>query len=243
MDGSFVVVGEIGSKPGSLDRFEKMVPDLLKYNPTLMLVTGGLVEDGTDQNYRQVYAVLERINKRYGVAVEVTPGASDRHGDKLPDTYRGYFGEPTASFTWNGIKFITLDSSSGKLENKQLEFLEKHLTVPSFIFTHFPPAEGLWKFDGLKEGTERLLSILAERANLIQGCFFGHLKACHQETLTSAGMVLTFPAYVVGNAGVESFEISKFGYSRAGKMGGLAGLMRGGGAPVFESIEVEVGQD
>jgi hypothetical protein len=231
MDGSFVIVGNIA---GKLAEFEKLVPDLLKYSPQLMLVTGNITEDGTDESYRKSYAALSQVYKRYGVAIEVTPGSKDRYNDKLPDTYSAYFGEPTATFTALGTRFITLDSSSGVLGNKQLEFLEKNLTTNSFIFTHYPPSVGLWAFESMKEGSPRFLSILAERAHLVKGCFFGGIKTLHQEKLASEGMMLNVPAWVVGNGG-EAFEISKFGYSRPGKCGGLAVMVRSGQVS-FEAI-------
>lgn len=235
MDGNFIVVGNIGN---DLEAFEKRVPEFLNYSPTLMLVTGN-VAGGSDESYRKAYGVLERVHKRYGLAVEVTPGEGDRVDGKLPETYRGYFGEPKASFLWNGLKFITVDSSSGSIDSKQLEFLEKQLIVPSFVFTHFPPDQGLWKFEALKSGTDSFLGVLAERANLVLGCFFGRIKTFHQEKLTANGMILNFPAFVVGNTGTEAFEISQFGYSRPGKYGGLAVMMKNG-RPTFEPIFPEV---
>jgi hypothetical protein len=237
MDSSFVVVGDIGSKEGAIEKFEKAVPDLLRYNPTLMVVLGNMVPEGTDRAYLKAYEALEAVNRRYGVAVEATPGSTDLLAGVLPETYRAFFGEPTASFMWGGVKFITLDTSAGKIEAKQIEFLEKHLTTPSFIFTHYPPAVGEWAFDALTEGTEALLAALGERSNLVLGCFFGHIKTFDQGQLTTEGLILNFPAFVVGN-GVEAFEVGKFGYSRPGRTGGLSVTLRNG-KPTFEPVYTE----
>lgn len=237
-DFNFVVFGDIGLQVGGLTAFEQAVQKSLSYSPSLILVCGNLVPEGTEQNYRDLYTCLERVNKRYGVPIEVTPGNADRLKGVLPETYRYYFGEGNASFTLNGVKFISLDSSSGKLDVSQLQFLEKHLTVPSFIFTHYPPALGLWKFDALLEGTEGFLERLADRSNLVLGCFFGHIHAFSKEEVLVSGQITNIPAYVVGNCN-QSYVVTENGYSRPDVTGGLV-VMYKSGVPTFERLDTPV---
>lgn len=240
MNFNFVVVGDIGTAEGGLDKFEQRLPALLEYSPQIMLVCGGLVPASTDDNYRRTYAFLERVNKKYGLPIEVTPGATERLNGKLSDNFTYYFGEPNASFTLNGVRFITIDSSSGTVTEKETGFLDRHLSCPSFVFTHWPPKIGMWSFGGLDKGTEDLVEVLVNKSSFVLGAFFGNIKACSREQVVQDGMVSGVPAWVVGNGGTESYELSKFGYSRPGALGGLAVMVRGGEV-TFEPVEARVG--
>jgi len=123
---NFLVVGDIGCRDGGLARFKKLVPHMLISGPSLMLVLGDMMWTGNTESYKEVYDCLSGLHRRYAMPIEVSPGNHEllpgKDGSRtLPDDYRNYFGEPTSAFMFNGVKFISLDSSSLSISDKDLD--------------------------------------------------------------------------------------------------------------------------
>jgi hypothetical protein len=214
MDFNFVVVGNIVGSDGSYDKFEALWPKIVSKNPKLLAVLGDISTDGSPDSIDAAYEKLHTFNSRFGIPVEVTPGESELIDGEVPDWYRHYFGEPMASFKVEGVNFISLNSGSKKLSSKQLDFLSRQLTSPSFVLSYCPPSAGFWSLDALQEGAEEFLSVLTEKSPFVIGAVFSCVRSAGREELVDQGMVLETPAFLVGNSGGESYEIGKFGYSK-----------------------------
>jgi len=228
-DFTFVVVGDIGCRPGGYDRFRQFMPIIASHNPSLMLIVGDMMQGGTPGHYTELMALLKDINRKYALPIETTPGNHDTVDGALPLDYESQLGVKNGSFTFEGVRFVSVDSSSGTISLKSLESMRRNLSMPAFLMTHMPPAVGTWAFRGMKSGSQEFLEVLKDCSSTIMAAFFGHIHAYSSHTLVGV------PSFTVGCSGAESFQLTKHGYTRPSQQGALLVHMRQG-RPSFEPI-------
>lgn len=139
--------------------------------PDVVLFTGDLVNDGTEDEYQRVRAELERLRR----PVYIAPG---NHDDR--NVLRSVFPDQPPLSDGRFIQFaveehelrlIALDTivpsaSHGTLCQLRLDWLQERLsevTRPTVLFMHHHPfPSGLPELDstGIKEGNERLTDIV-----------------------------------------------------------------------------------
>lgn len=114
-------------------------------NAAFMVHTGDMTELGQPQEYEAYKLAIESLP----FPVYNTPG---NHESRWTDAGKGYFrnylGSPYTSWDYQGIHFVTLDSSvakgqNGHLDKQMLAWLQKDLrgvskTTPVILFSHHP---------------------------------------------------------------------------------------------------------
>ena len=228
-DFTFAVVGDIGCRPGGLDAFEALMPTIASHNPALLLITGNMMQGGTPGHYSKLITFLKAINRRYALPIETTPGPHDTVNGVLPADYEKLLGVNNGAFSFSGVKFISVDSSTGGVSAESLESMRRHLSTPAFVMTNTPPAVGPWEFKGMSTGTEGFLEVLKDSQATALGCFFGRVHAYTRQALSGV------PSFTVGHSGAEAFQLTKHGYSRPASKGALIVTMRGS-VPHFQPI-------
>lgn len=145
---------------------------------------GDLVSRGVRANFRRLFKGLRD-------ATPATPfltiiGNHDRHAPHgVTDSrlYRRYWGATDWVLDRGDWRFIALDTSAGRLTDKQLAWLDSVL-VPGkrfIVFTHIPPAPlgeftdfgALKGVGGFKRGAARFMSLMSERR--VERVYMGHI--------------------------------------------------------------------
>ncbi|HEX3689782.1 MAG TPA: phosphodiesterase [Solirubrobacteraceae bacterium] len=185
--------------------------------PDVLLITGDLVEHGTDEEYEVVHRLLAAAP----VPVHVLPGNHD-----LREQMRAAFGLPgdaAAPIQYSAdlgpMRLVTLDTiipgrAGGELDAARLTWLDAELALapdqPTLLAMHHPPARtGIapWDAIGLDGGSLAAVEEIVERHPQVQRIVAGHI---HQPLIsTLAGRaVLTIPStYVQARVDFTSSEI------------------------------------
>jgi 3',5'-cyclic-AMP phosphodiesterase len=174
--------------------------------PDVLLVTGDLVENGTDEEY----AVVGELLSAASLPVHVLPGNHDRReGLRARFELPGDGAAPVQYAAQLGpMRLVALDTTipgraSGELDSDRLSWLDAELTrapeQPTLLAMHHPPAStGLapWDEIGLAPGDRDALGEVVRRHPQVQRLVAGHI---HQPLVAAlAGQpVLAVPSTYV----------------------------------------------
>jgi len=193
--------------------------------PDVLLVTGDLVDNGTDEEYAQVQELLAAV----GAPLYVLPGNHDRRAG-LRARF-GIPGDPSAPVQYAAdlgpLRLVALDTTipghaAGELDSDRLDWLDAELTRapehPTLLAMHHPPVStGMapWDEIGLAAADRAALEEIVTRHPQVQRIVAGHI---HQPLLaTLAGRpVLSIPStYVQARVDFGAPEI-QLGPGRSG---------------------------
>ena len=179
----------------------------LEPQPDVILATGDLTDDGTEEQYSQLLEIITHLN----APVLPLPGNHDERAEflnafsaqlpqEIPDEHCSYVVDDFP------VRLIGLDTSisgqhdalfSEKHELWLSDILEKDKDKPTLIFTHFPPFEtgiNFMDLSGLKSA-ERLEHLIRDNSQ-IKLVVSGHL---HRPIQTSFGSTMVSVCPSTGN--------------------------------------------
>ena len=196
----------------AVDRVRAMRPQ-----PDAVLVTGDLVDHGSDAEYEQVRELLARLQ----APTFTLPGNhDDRAALRRQFGLAGAGAEPVHYAVDLGpLRLVTLDSTlpgedSGALDNEQLTWLASVLDAspeqPTLIAMHHPPLRtgvAVWDAIGLADQSRRALGEVLDGRHQVRGIVAGHMHRTIVGELAGVP-VLTVPStYVQGRLDFQMREL------------------------------------
>jgi hypothetical protein len=151
--------------------------------PDFILQLGDLVSQGKVSLFRQLFQGLRAMALRSPFLTII--GNHDRHkphgvtNDRL---FRRYWGAPDWVLDRGEWRFVSVDSSAGRITPAQLEWLDRVLDPSKklIVFTHIPPAAlhltdagPLKGAGGFKRGAPEFMALMSERK--VQRVYMGHV--------------------------------------------------------------------
>lgn len=137
-----LVAGKSG-KDGldSVESFETVLSDARRQDLDLLVFSGDLTEDSSREEYELFFGMLKSYDKPWCAI----PGNHDNSSDFskfYPVSFEFSDGEIFYRRTVNGFPFFFLDSSTGIISKRQLEWLKSEAKKEEgevFLFVHHPP--------------------------------------------------------------------------------------------------------
>lgn len=164
--------------------FSRLLSDAEKKASDFTVQLGDMVSRGTVRNFIEFFRDLAALApaKPYLTVI----GNHDRrnpHGESDSRLYRSLFGRTDYFFDHGGIRFVTVDSSAGKITPQQLRWLDQALDTKlrKIVFTHIPPAVirpwgkdgGRKEWGGFKNGDVEFTELVARRG--VSRVYMGHI--------------------------------------------------------------------
>ncbi len=192
--------------------FEAVVSEALNYPMDLAAVTGDLVHDETEQGYKHLRQVLQRLK----VPTHLIPGNHDDAG-----FIRSEFGQGMINcdkqVVRGGWQVLLLNSQlpgqvGGHLDDKELRWLERRLTKSdspySIIFLHHHPVPvGCKWLDPLGlDNPEKLFEVIASHPQ-VKAVVWGHVHQEFDEVRAGVRLLSTPSTCIQFTPGVEGFEL------------------------------------
>ena len=180
--------GRVADRFDTVAAFERLIESLSRQPvaPDLILFSGDLAEDATDEEYQFVGTRLRSL----GIPVRAVPGNHDARAtmwaalpDMLGRTEQGHLCVFDDSFPLAiiGLDTLVQGAPHGELCAHRLEWLEARLNDcadrPVLMFMHHPPfLTGLQDMDsmGLLSGQEKLAQLVASHGK-VKGILCGHM--------------------------------------------------------------------
>jgi predicted phosphodiesterase len=196
---SYVVLGDT---QGRNDLFENMTSMINECEPDFILHCGDMTTMGTEEQFEEFLKVCDRLD----APIFTTPGNHDIKGSS--DIYKKFFGPLDYSFSIDGYKFISMDSSKQLIGSGKLTWLENESIDKSsnnILFTHVPPfssqmPEHLYLDP---DDPEKLMEVLEK--NRFEYCFSGHLHLYNYSKKNGVNYITT------GGGGAAPYAPEEFG--------------------------------
>ncbi len=179
--GRFALWRVLFNEPGV---FARLLKDSFRHATDFTVQLGDMVSRGTLRNFLEFFRGLTQIGSPNPYITVI--GNHDRrkpHGVSDDRAYRSLFGKTDYFFDHAGVRFVTLDSSAGRVSDDQLRWLERALDTPNrkIVFTHIPPAVikpwgkdgGDKSWGGFREGSERFTQIVSRAG--VERVYMGHI--------------------------------------------------------------------
>jgi 3',5'-cyclic AMP phosphodiesterase CpdA len=166
------------------DAFWQLLSRADRSGSDFIVQLGDMVSRGIIRNFVEFFRRLRAA--ALGTPYLTVIGNHDRHsphGVTNDRVYRSLFGGTDYAFTRGGWRFVTVDTSAGRLTAEQLAWLRETLSedMPTIVFTHMPPAPlGEWTdfagrkgAGGFKEGSDEFMRLMSERG--VSRVYMGHV--------------------------------------------------------------------
>jgi 3',5'-cyclic AMP phosphodiesterase CpdA len=161
---------------------------------------GDMVSRGSLKNFLEFFKKLVGVSPQKPYLTVI--GNHDRrkpHGVTDSRVYRSLFGKTDYFFEHGGVRFITLDSSAGRVTDDQLEWFASALNYPGrkIVFTHMPPSAikpwgpdgGNKTWGGFKDGSDAFAALVS-RAN-VERVYVGHIHGLRMKDYKGVRYVIT----------------------------------------------------
>jgi predicted phosphodiesterase len=180
--------------------FARLLSDSAKQGADFTVQLGDMVSRGTVENFLNFFRDLSRVapEKPYLSVI----GNHDRrspHGVSNNRLYRSVFGPTDYFFDHGGIRFVTLDSSAGRVSPQQLDWLDKTLSTKlrTVVFTHMAPSViqpwgkngGDRPWGGFKDGGDEFAALVARHG--VQRVYVGHIHGLRVKEYMGVRYVIT----------------------------------------------------
>jgi len=196
----------------SLQSFENVVAEALKYPMGLVMVTGDLVHDETEQGYQHLRQALLPLN----VPTHLIPGNHDDAGLMQAEFRQGLItcDKQVVVGDW---RVILLNSQlpgqvGGHLDDKELRWLECTLTKSDSPYTivflhHNPVPVGCKWLDPLGlDNPEKLFEVIAAHPQ-VKALVWGHVHQEFDEERAGVRLLSTPSTCIQFKPGVDDFEL------------------------------------
>jgi len=180
--------------------FERFVRELQAQDIDFSIQLGDMVSRGSERNYLRFFRDLGR----WGVKVPYLPviGNHDRrspHGRSDAALYRELVGPTDYMFDRGAARFVSLDTSAGRLTAAQLSWLDRVLETDrrKLVFTHMPPAPlRRWTsigrargLAGFSRGAREFVEVVSRRR--VDRVYLGHIHAFGVQDFGGVRYILT----------------------------------------------------
>jgi predicted phosphodiesterase len=180
--------------------FARLLKDSARHGADFTVQLGDMVSRGTVQNFWNFFRELAQVapEKPYLTVI----GNHDRrspHGISNSRLYRSVFGPTDYFFDHGGVRFVTLDSSAGRVSAQQLDWLDKTLSTKlrTVVFTHMAPAViqpwgkngGDRPWGGFKDGSDEFTDIVSRHG--VQRVYVGHIHGLRVKEYEGVRYVIT----------------------------------------------------
>lgn len=130
------VFAVVGDNQGRNEVWDIVMDGINSDRPDFLFHCGDTVASGTRAQYDDFLKGAERLR----VPLHVVPGNHDVRGEGRTSFAELVRDPPYYSFEHKGARFIGLDTSEGRIDSVQLEWLKAELAEdgPKFIFMHIP---------------------------------------------------------------------------------------------------------
>jgi len=197
---TFAVVGD---NRGNNAVFDEILASIRQDGVSLVIHTGDIVKDCTDQNYEWILHELAETD--LGVPFCAVPGNHDVGADG-PDMYLLYeraFGPRRYWFSYGNTMFVGLASYGETHRQEGLDWLDETLSryrggyEDCIVFTHVPPRDPrAGRHHAQSEsGGEAMMSLLKKHS--VTALFAGHIHSYLEDEMEG------IPIYITGGAGAE----------------------------------------
>ncbi|MFT3721946.1 MAG: metallophosphoesterase [Hyphomonadaceae bacterium] len=192
---TFIAVNDLHFFDAECTPFFENVVALMKASApqaAFCLIAGDVANDGEAAQYTGLAPILQKL----GCPLHVVPGNHDHFSLNDRAHYDAAFpGSLNYTFTHGGWQFIGLDTTQGvefdrtNVSPVTLDFLDANIPkldahVPTFVFTHFPLAEGV-EYRPLNAG-----AVLDRLAKLnLRATYSGHWHGLNEQHLRDADLV------------------------------------------------------
>ncbi len=135
---TFAVIGDRTGRPMK-GVFEKNLLEILKTDVKFIIQLGDILEDSSPEQYNYIQNLLKNLK----IPIYLVPGNHDLKGDPNGEKFQEFTGKPLYYyFDYENARFIILNNSSGRIGEKQMEWLisilEDTKAKYKFVFMHQP---------------------------------------------------------------------------------------------------------
>jgi 3',5'-cyclic AMP phosphodiesterase CpdA len=185
--------------------------------PDVLLVTGDLVNNGTDDEY----ALVQKLVAAVSAPIHVLPGNHDRR-EGLRARF-GLPGDPAAPIQYSAdlgpLRLVALDTTisgraAGELDSQRLDWLDAELALapqqPTLLAMHHPPViTGMepWDAIGLDAAGRAGLEAIVARHPQVQRLVAGHVHQPLVSTLAGRAVLSIPSTYVQAQVDFDAPEI------------------------------------
>jgi len=193
---SFIVCGDPHVSKDNCGYFDRIDFSGAEKNACFVIVTGDLTQGGREGNFEKFAAM---INDLRGAGIGCFPaiGNHDLYNSGWA-RYKKKIGPSAYTVIAGNCKFIFIDTAGGRVGKKQMQWLEKELSVNTrpvvFVVSHYPiygGSHGMYHFPRNAE-REEMISLF-EKYNVdcvLEGHFHGfvHINKGGVDYVTSGGI-------------------------------------------------------
>jgi 3',5'-cyclic AMP phosphodiesterase CpdA len=194
--GRFWIFRALFNQPGV---FQRQLAAIQEQAVDFTVQLGDMVSCGLPHNYLKFFHQLNevRVTKPY-LTVCGNHDRSNPHGGSHSRLYRSLFGRSNYFFDYGGVRFVTLDSSRGRLTSLQFKWLRMVLktNLRKVVFTHMPPVVlKLWggaaahHLGGFEQGADRFTDLMSQLE--VERVYMGHVHCFGVQDLKGVRYVLT----------------------------------------------------
>ncbi|MFX1562957.1 MAG: metallophosphoesterase family protein [Promethearchaeota archaeon] len=135
-----VTIAVLGDSQGFNEALSTIVGEINQDEVDFVLHLGDITPSGQNKQYTDAASAIDDLQ----IPLYSTPGNHDVK-DNGTILYTQFFGPLNTAFTYNGIYFIGLDTSSLGMDSTHQQWLEGQLqqagTRPIIVYTHVPPVD------------------------------------------------------------------------------------------------------
>ena len=189
----------------------------MRPQPDALLVTGDLVDNGSDAEYEQV---RERLARLQAPTFPLPGNHDDRAALRRQFGLPGTGAEPVHyAIDLGPLRLVALDSTlpgedSGALDDEQLTWLGSELDAspeqPTLIAMHHPPLRtgvAVWDAIGLAEESRRSLGEVLDGRHQVRGIVAGHMHRTIVGELAGVPVLSVPSTYVQGRLDFQMREL------------------------------------
>lgn len=195
---SFVVMGDSHRN----DKVLKKAFELAKsFDPAFILFTGDMTNDGYEFEYKDFIKMCEMLGDL--PIFPIIGNHEIRHSNKA--LYEKYMGplNYTLGIDRLSMKFVCLDNSDGRLDENQLQFLNRELSDEKklpFVAMHEPPSYKKWWIHSYYHGNKEAIDIISDHK--VKAVFQGHIHLYDHQIIKGVNY------YISGGAGGKIFPLN-----------------------------------
>lgn len=196
---TFVVLGD---SRGNDALFKKALIVAAGFRPLFILHGGDYSDKGSEEETRNFLSLVEKTVPALPVFVALGNHESPAIFEKLVAPRQYSFGSKRL-----GLKVVVADNSEGKLEARQLSFLQNELAAAprtTFLAMHAPPQTRRWRGHTFTDGAAELERLIVS-SPFVQASFFAHSHVYDQDRFGGK------PAFISGGAGAPLAWMSRYG--------------------------------
>jgi predicted phosphodiesterase len=179
-----------GDNRGGDEVYKEILRRVQEDEAAFLVSTGDLVQSGTEREFQD----FETLMSDFTLPFFPAPGNHDSP-DGLLDEYLQYSGAPAAhySFDYGLGHFVGVDSHSGMMFPKELEWLEADLAATEqplkVIFLHHPPFDPDGTTHIMQLGNDEFMALMEKHD--VAYVFAGHIHAYAEETRNGVHYIIT----------------------------------------------------